>query len=288
MATSWLVKDKKSSYDESVDIIKEVERKVAMGELGRSPIEMLANAKSLIEQGANSVDAALMRFVTADQKMIEAKSRVKMLYKRAEPVLITGPTGVGKELIARALKIPGEPFVAENCAGIPETLVESIFFGHKKGAFTGASENKIGLLKEAGEGIIFLDEIGDMPLAIQAKMLRAIQENEIRPVGDVKAVDIECRFVAATKYDLEERVNKGLFREDLYARLFTYQIHITGLKDRIPDIELITRSMLAVPEKYGTEEMPSFPSWLLEKIFKYNVRAIEAAIARHRAYGSYE
>jgi transcriptional regulator with GAF, ATPase, and Fis domain len=134
-----------------------------------------------------------------------------------------------------------------------------------------------------------------MPLSLQAKFLRAIQENEIRRVGSVETITINCRFVAATKYDLEQRVALNLFREDLYARLFTYPLHVTGLKDRPDDIPLIGKSMVAIPETFWKEpsheepdNMPPFPATIMNQIYKYNVRAIEAALARWRAYGSYE
>lgn len=281
-----LLRLRQIQYNEVTDLLKEVGTKARSGELGSTPQECLANAQSLIEKGASSVEHALHKFITADPGMNQMKARVKLLYKRAEPVLITGPTGTGKELLAKALTIPGQPFVAENCAGIPENLVESIFFGHRKGAFTGAHDDHEGLLEQAGEGIIFLDEIGDLPLNIQAKFLRAIQENEIRRVGSTHVIDIQCRFVAATKYDLEKRVEQKLFREDLYARLFTYRVHVTGLVDRKDDIPLITKSKVANPERFST--MPPFEGKVLEDIYRYNVRGIEAALARWRAYGSYD
>lgn len=267
--------------DETTDIIREIERKLVSGTLGRSPEEMLANTVREFDKFSSNIEAALMKFVTEDPAMLRVKAIIRLLYKRAEPVLITGPTGTGKELLAKALKEPGQPFVAENCAALPENLAESIFFGHKKGAFTGAVEDHIGLLEQAGEGIIFLDEIGDMSLTLQAKLLRAIQENEIRKVGDVHTIDISCRFVAATKYDLEERVAQRLFREDLYARLFAYSVHVTGLKDRQADIPVITRAKLGNPDSY--DQLPPFGERELDIIYKYNVRGIEALLARHRA-----
>lgn len=281
-----LVRLRQIIYDQTNDLLKDIKNKSLSGTLGETAIEQLAAATRILERGASSVDMALDKFVTCDPFMLKVKARIKLLASHHEPVLIIGPTGTGKELLAKALKIPGAPFVAENCAGIPENLVESIFFGHKRGAFTGAIEDKVGLLEKAEDGIIFLDEVGDLPMTLQAKFLRAIQENEIRRVGDVDAIKISCRFVAATKYDLEDRVTKHLFREDLYARLFTYTIRVTGLKDRPGDIPLITKSKMENPEAY--DKLPPFPESVIRDIEKYNVRAIEAALARHNAYESYD
>lgn len=266
-------------YEGTAELLKKIQ---VLSEAGRLTPEGI---KAEILKGVNSLQMKLDKFITQDPAMLAMKNRVAVLYTRHDPVLITGPTGVGKELIAKALSIPGYPFVAENCAAIPDNLVESIFFGHKKGSFSGATSDHTGLLKEAGEGVIFLDEIGDMPLSIQAKFLRAIQEAEIRPVGSVKTEEINCRFIAATKHDLLARVEKGAFREDLYARLSTFEVHITGLKDRPGDIEPIKNSLLITKED---EVLPPFPEVILNRIYRFNVRAIETALSRWGAYGSYE
>ena len=268
------------AYEGTIDLLKKIQALSASGKLA-TPEDIRAE----VIKGANTLQVSLDRFVTVDPAMQSMKTRVASLYPRCEPVLITGPTGTGKELIARCFAHAGHPFVGENCAAIPEQLVESIFFGHKKGSFSGAHQDHVGLLEEAGEGVIFLDEIGDLPLHLQAKFLRAIQECEIRPVGAVKTVEINCRFIAATKYNLEDLVAQRRFREDLYARISTFELRITGLVDRPCDIGPITDSMIVTSPD---NPLPPFPDWLVQRIYRYNVRAIEAAIARWRAYESYE
>ncbi|MGD8472318.1 MAG: sigma-54 dependent transcriptional regulator, partial [Desulfobacteraceae bacterium] len=155
-------------------------------------------------------------------------------------VLILGDSGTGKELIARAIHFEGDrsnmPLVPVNCGGIPETLLESELFGYKRGAFTGADKNKKGLFQEAEGGTIFLDEIGEMPLDLQVKLLRVLQENEVRMIGDSKSMKIDVRVIAATAKDLEEEVKKGAFREDLFYRLNVLSIKIPPLRDRTEDI----------------------------------------------------
>ncbi len=158
-------------------------------------------------------------------------------------VLIQGESGTGKELIARAIhfnsKRLGKPFVALNCAAIPKELLESELFGHEKGAFTGAVERKLGKFEQANSGTIFLDEIGDMPLDLQAKILRVLQEREITRTGGNQSIAVDTRIVAATNQDLEERVRQKAFREDLYYRLNVVPIHLVPLRERKEDIPLL-------------------------------------------------
>jgi DNA-binding NtrC family response regulator len=169
-------------------------------------------------------------------------------------VLITGESGTGKDLVARAIHERGSranaPFVPINCAAIPEPLLESELFGHVKGAFTGALDNKEGLLKTAGDGTIFLDELGDMPLAIQAKLLRAIESREIQPVGSTRRIQIHARIIAATNRELRAEAHAGRFREDLYYRLAVVEIHVPPLRERREDIPLLANHFA---EKYARE-----------------------------------
>jgi DNA-binding NtrC family response regulator len=165
------------------------------------------------------------------------------------PVLIEGESGVGKELIARAIHGSSDrrtsPFVTVNCGAIPENLVESILFGHEKGAFTGAAERHIGKFAEADGGVLFLDEVGELPLAAQVKLLRAIQESEIEPVGARKPVKVNVRLISATNRNLMADVKSGRFREDLFYRLHVFPITVPPLRERPQDIPDLVRHFLA-------------------------------------------
>src|SRR6266850_3476080 len=171
------------------------------------------------------------------------------------PVLIEGESGVGKELFARAIHGTGEsaakPFVAVNCGAIPDNLVESILFGHEKGAFTGATERHTGKFVEAHGGTLFLDEVGELPLAAQVKLLRAVQEGEVEPVGARKPVKVDVRIVSATNRDLIADVKAGRFREDLFYRLHVFPIAVPTLADRPEDIPELTRHFLI---RFAAEE----------------------------------
>jgi DNA-binding NtrC family response regulator len=171
------------------------------------------------------------------------------------PVLVAGESGVGKELIARAIHGSGErrakPFIAVNCGAMPENLVESILFGHEKGSFTGATERHVGKFVEASGGTLFLDEVGELPAAAQVKLLRAIQEGEVEPVGARKLIKVDVRIVSATNRDLIADVKAGRFREDLFYRLHVFPITVPPLRERPADIPALSRHFLA---RFAAEE----------------------------------
>jgi DNA-binding NtrC family response regulator len=171
------------------------------------------------------------------------------------PILIEGESGVGKELIARAIQgsseRSGKPFVTVNCGAIPENLVESILFGHEKGSFTGATDTHLGKFQEANGGTLFLDEIGELRLDMQVKLLRALQEGEIDPVGSKRPVQVDVRIISATNRDLAEATRDGLFREDLYYRLNVFPIFIPPLRQRREDVAALARHFVA---RFAAEE----------------------------------
>lgn len=189
----------------------------------------------------------------ADSPMNEVCDRISRIAPYDVSVLITGESGTGKELVARALHYNSlrwdKPFVVENCAAMPSELLESELFGHKRGAFTGAVEDHMGLFERADGGTVFLDEIGEVSPAFQVKLLRVLQEGEIRPVGRRQTRKIDIRVLAATNRDLEAEVRAGRFREDLFYRLSTVSIHIPALRDRRVDVPIIARMLLEKAQK---------------------------------------
>lgn len=236
-------------------------------------------------EAARPVNKYLADLVTKDPKMMKLKADVKTVSEVNDPVLILGETGTGKELIARALNSDREPFIAINCAGIPENLVESELFGHKKGAFTGAVNEKVGLLQVAYGGSVFLDEIGDLPLNAQAKLLRAIQENKIRMVGDenAKEIDIKCRFICATHKDLEAMVNEEKFRDDLYYRISTFTFKTIPLRYRTQDILPIVKRIVTLDKdisNYDIEDFEEFCEPIIRNKdrLKGNVRQLQQIV----------
>ena len=203
-------------------------------------------------------------------------------------VLISGESGTGKELIAKGIHFCGKradkPFIPVNCGAIPKDLVESEFFGYKKGAFTGAEKDKKGLFEEADSGTIFLDEIGELPLHLQVKLLRVLQENEIRPIGDSKTKKIDVRVIAASAKNLEAEVKKGLFRQDLFYRLNVLPIRLPPLRERTEDIPLLSEFFVnrfkKILNKYITGISQDVMSVMLTYRWQGNVRELENVIER--------
>jgi two-component system response regulator HydG len=208
-------------------------------------------------------------------------------------VLVLGESGTGKELVARSVHFSSprrdRPFVPVDCSSLTPTLIESELFGYVKGAFTGALQSKQGLLESAHGGTLFLDEIGDMPVDMQAKLLRALQEHEIKPVGSTERKRINVRIIAATNRDLESAIRGGTFRQDLYFRLNVVQVKLPPLRDRKNDIPLLVTSFL---EKLSPADAPprTISEEAMRRLIAYdwpgNVRELENAVARAVALGS--
>ncbi len=219
---------------------------------------------------------------------------VRQVSKTKTNILITGESGTGKELIAKAIHEESdqseEPFVVVNCGGIPETLMESELFGHKKGSFTGATHDKKGLFEVADQGTIFLDEIGELTLPIQVKLLRAVQERAFKPVGSNEDVSVDIRIISATNKKLEDEVIAGNFREDLFYRLNVIEIRVPPLRERKSDIRLLAQHFL---DKYSREmgrEITKISSYAIDLLTKYdfpgNIRELENLMERSVALSS--
>jgi DNA-binding NtrC family response regulator len=226
--------------------------------------------------------------VTRNAEMQNVLRAAEKATTSAIPVLIEGESGVGKEMIARAIHGSGErrakPFIAVNCGAIPENLVESILFGHEKGAFTGATERHPGKFVEATGGTLFLDEVGELPLAAQVKLLRAIQEGEVEPVGARKSVKVDVRIISATNRNLITEVRNGRFREDLFYRLHVFPIAVPPLRARPEDIPDLVRHFLARIAAEEGKRIRLVSSEALSLLGAYrwpgNVRQLENAVFR--------
>jgi DNA-binding NtrC family response regulator len=230
------------------------------------PERLQVSLRNAIEKGALEDELARMKrgrtgtltfrdIITRSPGMQAVLRTAEKAAASAIPVLVEGESGVGKELIARAIHGSSDrrakPFIAVNCGALPENLVESILFGHEKGAFTGATERHLGKFIEATGGTLFLDEVGELPLAAQVKLLRAIQESEVEPVGARKPIRVDVRIVSATNRNLMADVKQGRFREDLFYRLHVFPIAVPPLRERAEDIADLTRHFLA---RFAAEE----------------------------------
>ncbi|MBM65601.1 MAG: two-component system response regulator [Myxococcales bacterium] len=227
-------------------------------------------------------------FIASDPQMIQILDEIEALGPTPAAVLITGENGTGKELVARRLHQlsgdPGRPFVAVNCAAIPENLIESEFFGHERGAFTGAEKSKPGFLEMAASGTLFLDEVGEMPLALQAKLLRALEQKEGRRVGGQRLVHYHFRLLSATNQDLEAKVADGSFREDLYYRLFSVQVTVPPLRERLLDIPLMLERFVAQTSEAWQKPIRGIAPEVVERFEAYhwpgNVRQLRREAER--------
>lgn len=198
------------------------------------------------------------QLVGSSRAMFSVCKLIELVGQRRCTVLVTGETGTGKEMIARAIHQAGQrsqkPWVPVNCSALPDTLLEAELFGHTRGAFTGAVGARVGRFEEAHQGTIFLDEIGDMPLDLQAKLLRVLQEREIQRIGSSQTVPVDVRVIAATNVDLARKVRDGKFREDLFYRLNVVPIHIPPLRERMSDVPLLAQSFIEKICRY--EDIP--------------------------------
>jgi len=219
----------------------------------------------------------------AMQTVLETVSRIA---RTESTVFVRGESGTGKELIARAIHLAsdrsGKPFVAINCAALPETLLESELFGHEKGSFTGAVRASRGLFVQAHEGTIFLDEIGDMPLSIQAKFLRVLQERQFYPVGGEQPVDVDVRVIVATNKNIEEQIKKNQFREDLYYRIHVIPVELPPLRDRKDDIPILADHFLKKFSEQMNKKIKGLTPSAMQRLMLYdwpgNVRELENTI----------
>jgi two-component system response regulator HydG len=220
--------------------------------------------------------------------MREVFRLIQRLSGSAATVLVTGESGTGKELVAKSLHNSsprkGRPYVPLNCAAIPDTLLESELFGHKRGAFTDARTDRAGLFVEADGGTLFLDEIAELSPALQAKLLRVLQEGEIRPLGASRAERVDVRVIAATNKDLETRLKTGTFREDLYYRLNVIHIHLPPLRERGEDVLALSDHFLAACTKRAGKEVRALQESAKKALLSYgwpgNVRELENTIER--------
>jgi two-component system response regulator AtoC len=226
--------------------------------------------------------------VSKNEGMLKIFDVIKKVAHYKSTVLITGESGTGKELVARALHYNSDrspnPFIAVNCGAIPENLLESELFGHAKGAFTDAIRTKKGLFEEADGGTLFLDEIGDLPGQLQVKLLRVLQDGEIRRVGESKPIKIDVRIVAATVKDLPKEVNEGRFREDLFYRLNVLPLHIPPLRERKEDIPLLIHHFIGKYNQAMNKNVNGVDHKAMETLMSYrwygNVRELENTIER--------
>lgn len=226
--------------------------------------------------------------IGGDGKMQEIFRMTKKVSGSNATVLIYGESGTGKELVAKAIHQNGprknKPFIAINCAAIPATLLESELFGYEKGAFTGANTRKIGIFESASDGTLFLDEIGDMEMGLQAKLLRAIQEKEIRRVGGKDSIRVDVRIIAATNKNIEEEMRNGRFREDLYYRLNVISFRLPALRERSGDIPELVDHFMQKHGKAAGKRIKGISNDALKYLMNYNwpgnVRQLEAAIER--------
>ncbi|MCR9190426.1 MAG: sigma-54 dependent transcriptional regulator [Alteromonadaceae bacterium] len=252
--------------------------------------ELVNSALKLAEPKADAEDTADEPglLLGKSPEIRKLRNQTRKLARSQAPVFISGESGSGKELVARMIHLQGPrregPFIAVNCGAIPSELMESEFFGHKKGSFTGAVENKDGLFRSANGGTLFLDEVADLPLAMQVKLLRAIQEKAVRPVGDTKEVPVDIRVLSATHKNLPELVQEGSFRQDLFYRINVIELSVPPLRERPDDIPLLSNHILErIAKEYECDPASLTPA-AVDRLRSYdfpgNVRELENVLER--------
>ncbi len=248
-----------------------------------------AEGSKLAATIGNAGTAALERLVGSSEPMRLVKSRIAKVARGMAPVLVRGESGTGKELAARAVHACSQrsdgPFVAVNCGAIPENLLEAEFFGARKGSYTGSSQDRDGYFQAARGGTLFLDEIGDLPLAMQSKLLRAIQERSVRPIGSTQEDAVDVRIVSATHKDLQAEVQAGRFRQDLFYRLNVIEIAVPALRERREDLPALCEALLARIARDAGMPIPALSPEVLQRLSQHplngNVRELENLL--HRA-----
>lgn len=252
--------------------------------------ELVNSALKLSEPKADPEDAADEPglLLGKSPEIRKLRNQTRKLARSQAPVFISGESGSGKELVARMIHLQGPrregPFIAVNCGAIPSELMESEFFGHKKGSFTGAVENKDGLFRSANGGTLFLDEVADLPLAMQVKLLRAIQEKAVRPVGDTREVPVDIRVLSATHKNLPELVQEGNFRQDLFYRINVIELAVPPLRERPDDIPLLASHILERIAREYECDPATLTAAAIDRLKSYefpgNVRELENVLER--------
>lgn len=250
-------------------------------------LQQVASATKSRVSRITSASDARHEIIGAHPTIIEVIKQIALLSASRIPVLIVGESGTGKELVARALhnaNTPGKPFVAINCSAVVPTLIESELFGHVRGAFTGADSDKKGRLELAEDGVVFFDEIGDLSLDLQGKLLRALQEREFERVGSAKSIALRARVIAATLHDVAGMVEQGAFREDLYYRIAVSTIRVPALRERRSDIPMLAEHLLAAINADLDKQLTHIEDKVLRRLQSYdwpgNVRELENVLTR--------